>query len=188
MYATDGNIRFVLRDTGGTASLANIDFPGERFWHHYAGTWDGSAMRVYLDGIEVPSAQVAFSGPLQDGDNIIVLGGQWENGINPTGNITNNSDTAMDDVRIYTRALSASEILSLSSGSRGALACGKAGSMQFNEALKSYEYCDGTLWRAIGTLQEMGSGCSGTTLNAGNMDFVSGIMTYCNGQSNVEIK
>jgi beta-galactosidase len=40
-------------------------------WHHVAGTWDGSAMKLYVDGVQVP--ELSHSGPYSDSgrDNLI---------------------------------------------------------------------------------------------------------------------
>ncbi|UCD52945.1 MAG: discoidin domain-containing protein [Phycisphaerales bacterium] len=70
-------------------------------WHHVAGTYDGAVARLYVDGIE--DGSVATSGPIATntervylGENAEAPGRQW-NGL-------------IDDVRIYSRALSADEI------------------------------------------------------------------------------
>lgn len=70
-------------------------------WTHVAGTYDGSTMRLYVDGTQVAS-QSGLSGTLPSSTADIIIGGQQ--------NDSNYFDGTIDDVRIYNRALSQSEI------------------------------------------------------------------------------
>jgi len=74
-------------------------------WHHVAGTYDGSAMKIYFDGVEKLS--VAVSGTLGGGTSAIDIG--QRDGVDGYENI----DGALDDVRIYNYGLSAREIQAL---------------------------------------------------------------------------
>jgi hypothetical protein len=75
-------------------------------FHHVAGTYDGSVMRLYLDGAEV--GNLAVSGTVGDA-NGVVLSMESE----PL-------DGLLDEVEIYNRALSASEIQAIfNEGSEG---------------------------------------------------------------------
>jgi hypothetical protein len=70
-------------------------------WAHVAATYDGSMLRVYLNGTEVASqprtgAIDTSTGPLRIGGNSI-WPGEFFNGL-------------VDDVRVYSRALTAEEI------------------------------------------------------------------------------
>ena len=69
-------------------------------WHHVAGVKDGTTYKIYVDGVEENSEVDAHS--MSGSSSDMRLG----NGI-VTGNYF---DGEMDDVRIYNRALSASEI------------------------------------------------------------------------------
>lgn len=69
-------------------------------WTHLAGTYDGSTLRLYVDGAEVasraaPGGLAASDGPLRIGGN--GLWSEWFRG-------------SIDDVRVYARALSAAEV------------------------------------------------------------------------------
>jgi hypothetical protein len=69
-------------------------------WTHLAVTYDGSVVRLYVNGVQVGS--IAASGPITAGTGALQLGG-----------LSQSSDVfrgLMDDVRIYNRALTASEI------------------------------------------------------------------------------
>ena len=72
-------------------------------WHHGAMTYDGSTLRLYLDGVEVGST--SLSGPVDmDASVPVAVGAQ------PPGAGGKYFPGLMDDVRITERALSASEI------------------------------------------------------------------------------
>ena len=98
-------LRFRLKAGGSTQTLiaSSGDLPLNT-WFHTIATYDGSTMRLYKDGIEVGS--VAKSGTI-DMDTTIPA----NIGRNPDG--SNHMDGAMDDVRIYNRALSTSDIQAL---------------------------------------------------------------------------
>ena len=73
-------------------------------WHHGAGTWDGTNMTVYVDGVK--SNSIAFSvAPAYNVSNAVSIGSILQPG---RGAYYNGS---CDEVSIYSRALSASEIL-----------------------------------------------------------------------------
>jgi hypothetical protein len=70
-------------------------------WSHLAMTWDGATVRLYVNGSQVSTAAVtgtafASTGPLRIGGNNVWS--EWFEGV-------------IDDVRVYSRALSAAEIV-----------------------------------------------------------------------------
>jgi Concanavalin A-like lectin/glucanases superfamily len=108
-YALRGGPGGVISFTvaaGGTARQAVTTAavpPGG--WHHVAGTYDGQRITVYLDG--EPSAVATASGAITPaaGVNLMVAADP----IDPDGKFTG----AVDEVRVYTRALTAAEIAAL---------------------------------------------------------------------------
>jgi hypothetical protein len=100
------------------SSNSNFDSGG---WHYYGITWDGTSFKGYFDGS-------AISATSQAGIPALVLGGDsWAHWI-AIGCMTHDGtpqidgdgypnngwiDGGIDDIRIYNRALSASEILGL---------------------------------------------------------------------------
>jgi PKD repeat protein len=78
----------------GTAPLALST------WSHLAGTYDGSTLRLYLNGVQVASR--AQTGLIQTSSGALSIGGDSLYGQYFAGII--------DEVRIYNRALSAAEI------------------------------------------------------------------------------
>lgn len=71
-------------------------------FQHVAGTYDGSTMRLYLDGLEV--ASLAVSGPVVQGNGVATFSSPEE----PI-------DGLVDEVTIYNRALAPAEILAVKS-------------------------------------------------------------------------
>jgi hypothetical protein len=72
-------------------------------WHHLAGVFDGSAVKLYVDGEEKDS--VAFSGTLADTTSPVEIGRNFGN---QERNLTDG--TVIDRVRIHRQALGASEL------------------------------------------------------------------------------
>ncbi|MCA8960262.1 MAG: cellulase family glycosylhydrolase [Planctomycetes bacterium] len=73
-------------------------------WTHVGATYDGSTLRLYVDGIEVAS-QGGLSGSLPVSTADVLIGGQWDG--------SNDFDGRIDEVRLYSTALSASQIQQL---------------------------------------------------------------------------
>jgi len=93
-FMTDAN---VLRNAIGTAALPL------NAWSHLATTWDGTTMRLYVNGVQVRSVlragpMLLTDGALNIGGNV-VWGGEFFAGM-------------IDEVKIYNRALTAAEVTS----------------------------------------------------------------------------
>jgi len=88
---------------GITGADIETPLPTTGTWHHIAGTYDGSTIRLYVDGVEKASSSV--SGPIQTSSTPLYIGnkpfssysGDYFKGI-------------IDEVRIYNRALLHQEI------------------------------------------------------------------------------
>ena len=72
-------------------------------WYHLVGTYDGTNVRLYVNGVLEGGPTVAGSSP--NTTNNLIIGG-----LNGTG--TNEINGTIDSTRIYSRALTATEILS----------------------------------------------------------------------------
>lgn len=70
-------------------------------WHHLAATYDGTVLRLYVDGAQ--AARKNLSTPLRSSSRPLYVGG------NPLWG--EYFDGSLDDVRVYNRALSEIEIL-----------------------------------------------------------------------------
>lgn len=90
---TDGNY-------DDDAAVGNPPTRGE--WMHVVGTWDGSEIKLYQDGALIDTKPA--SGTLNDANDPLGLGRHAEN--------TDNRyfDGSLDEVRIYKRALTSSEV------------------------------------------------------------------------------
>lgn len=83
-------------------------------WYHLAGTWDGAVVRIYVNGV-LDNTPATRTGTIGTDTRPLYIGGR-------SG--TDLHDGQLRDVRLYNRALSASDILSLA---------GSAGRWQFSE-------------------------------------------------------
>jgi hypothetical protein len=94
-----GNICIQARNSS-TLARASFARPSDMStaWHHVAGTYDGSNVRLYLDG--VLKATTALAGPLRT-DGVLQLFGYTENDI-------------VDDIRIYDEVLDVTAIAAAS--------------------------------------------------------------------------
>ena len=102
LYAnTDGGVPAGHVFTEGDVALRGTAPLPMNVWSHLATTWDGSVIRLYVNGAEVASTPlegtaIESSGPLRIGGNAIWS--EWFDG-------------AIDEVRIYDRALSTAQIV-----------------------------------------------------------------------------
>ena len=108
---TGGVVYGLYGDQGGGRPLGQIDVGGERnavgsaalplnAWSHLAATFDGAAVRLFVNGVQAGS--LSFSGSMAASTGVLRLGGngvwgEWFAGL-------------IDEVRVYSRALSATEI------------------------------------------------------------------------------
>jgi hypothetical protein len=76
-------------------------------WYHVAGTYDGSAMRLFIDGELVSTAQISGTVEYQNSASPVYIG------MNGSGAGTPYFDGLIDDTRIYNRALSVAEVQQL---------------------------------------------------------------------------
>ena len=95
-------------------------------WHLVAAVYDGSAMRFYFDGREI--ATEAVSGPIGTSGSRPAYIGSWDgrNEFFPGG---------IDDVRIYSRALSADQVKALTEGNK--VESGLVGWWKFDSDLRN---------------------------------------------------
>jgi len=94
---TDGRLHFYITPGGAFSHAYAGDVLVEGQWLHVAGTWDGAAQRLYLNGEEV--ATLTPSGVLGTGTMFRLS--------SPDGEPLNGM---LDEVRVYDRALSGQEI------------------------------------------------------------------------------
>jgi hypothetical protein len=104
-------ILFITTTTAGQQVIGGPpNFPLQT-WVHLAGTYDGSQMRLYVNGAEVNSE--AVTGPFATETNPVILSG---NGNTDTHTVSEFVPGELDEVMLYRRALSADEIGQLKAG------------------------------------------------------------------------
>ena len=74
-------------------------------WSHIVGTYDGTTLWLYIDGVQVDT-NAGDGGACYDGSAVLAIGAASDLG----GTAPDAYDGLVDDVMIYNRALSASEI------------------------------------------------------------------------------
>jgi hypothetical protein len=79
-------------------------------WYHFAGTFDGDTLRVYVDG--------ALEGETDIGVDIAPSDLDLWIGADDNGRLTDSFPGVIDEVRLYDRALDAGEIGELLEGPR----------------------------------------------------------------------
>lgn len=88
-------------------------------WHHVAATYDGSTMRVYVDGHLDGSA--ARTGTIQAGGSAILIGARSD------GSNASNFPGEIDELAIYNRALGSAEVQALAAQNAPCAAVGVDG-------------------------------------------------------------
>lgn len=92
---------------GGTTERLNVSTSlVVGHWYHLVGTYDGTTLRLYLDGVEVGSMVHSVGGAVSTSSSMPVTIGD-----SPIGGRA--YDGEMDDVRVYDRALSATDVETL---------------------------------------------------------------------------
>ncbi|CAN5498558.1 hypothetical protein BH10PLA1_BH10PLA1_01850 [soil metagenome] len=111
LLAENGVLKFDLKGVGTiTAALPSVSAThAASAWHLVTATYDGATMNLYVDGVVVASG--AFTGVIATTTDPLTIG--TKNAGTTTSNYFNGY---IDDVRIYNRALSATEIGTLYAG------------------------------------------------------------------------
>ncbi len=98
---------FILWDGSSHARIDTNKTPTG--WVHVVGVWDGSEMRLYVNGKQAGTQSFSGDGTVGDTGNDMVLGSD-------NGGSTQNLQGAIDDVRVYKTALNASDVKALYGG------------------------------------------------------------------------
>ncbi len=151
---SDGKVYFDLSPTAGfaeggtTAVTAN-----DTNWHLatlvYDGTQAGNAARLkgYIDGVQQALTFTGSAVPATSTNNaqLYYIGGEGGSDVD-YGTI--------DDVRIYSRALSAADVVALYAAGGGGGVCsnpaGREADLLYNNASSKMQYCNGSNWIGIG--------------------------------------
>lgn len=90
---------------------SDIQVPNDGRWVHVAGTYNGTYLRVYINGVRRGSR--AVSGRVDTNDFPLAVGSNNKPNTQPDDPIDNWMMGAMDDFRLYKRALSKADIAAL---------------------------------------------------------------------------
>ncbi len=102
-YASTNLMNFVIGNgTTAYTTTQTVSTTADNQWHQYTGVRSGSTMYLYIDGILVTSTTV--SGSVSNGTGFCI--GDTCGGIR-------NVNGSIDEVRVYNRAIAASEVASL---------------------------------------------------------------------------
>lgn len=102
----DGQVSFYLDDNDGNGHRGNTVLSTGR-WYHVAATWDGTTVRIYVNGILDKSPPDTDSGAIGTDARPLYIGGRAS---------ADYFDGSIDDVRLYDRALNAAEVAELARG------------------------------------------------------------------------
>jgi hypothetical protein len=118
---SDGRLAFVVNQSvlvyRGVESNAPVLTVG--VWQHVAATFDSptQAVRVYVNGVEIPSTLIVGSTTVAMNDSVAPV--DFGTLIDITGNLNGLWNGLMDEVDIFNRALAASEIQSIYQAGNG---------------------------------------------------------------------
>ncbi|MDO8524607.1 MAG: LamG domain-containing protein [bacterium] len=98
---TQANVNFYIRNSSGSIDTAgSYTFKyNDNAWHYYTGVFDGDWLRLYIDGKLVSSKNTVLTN-IKNSINPLTIGRGWSTYFKGS----------IDDVRVYSRALSANEI------------------------------------------------------------------------------
>ncbi|WNV85981.1 glycoside hydrolase family 2 TIM barrel-domain containing protein [Umezawaea sp. Da 62-37] len=105
---TENTLEFFVHS--GTWRVVQAQVPADFYdnWHRVSGTYDGAALRLYIDGREVGSTP--FTGAIDTSSAEVNIGRDFETSWNDPSNVGRMSHGTVDDVRIYDRPLTPAEL------------------------------------------------------------------------------
>ncbi len=101
--STVGGGQFMARDSGTTYSATSTTDLNDNGWHYVAGTYDGSDMKIYVDG-NLETTNTDFSGALPVMAGVLRIGGDYQ------ATPANFFNGFIDEVKIYPYARTADQI------------------------------------------------------------------------------
>jgi predicted ribosomally synthesized peptide with SipW-like signal peptide len=97
-----GGLKFYIGHNGGYIASPDAGTGiWDNSWHHITGTYDGSIVKLYVDGAEIPGGTGTTQDIAYNTENFYI--GSYGNGYYFSG--------LVDEVRVYSKALSGAEIL-----------------------------------------------------------------------------
>lgn len=153
--------------------------PPDTDWHHLVGVADGESITLYLDGVQIYQETQTRT---LTASTVDLYMGTWE-----AGQSTRSTNSSIDDVRIFSNALSPVQVIKLYN-------CRKARSLFYNSTDNVMQWCDAdNVLHNAGAAGAGGGGCSASgSLIAGSAgamqyDTISNKMVFCDGANWVNI-
>ena len=113
LTAENGVLKFELY-LNGTPINVTASLPSTNVWHLIVGTWDGSTLTLYVDNVAV-ATNTGATGAIATTTGALFIG----NKNNVSTNAGNTFNGTIDDVRLYSRAINATEVTALYSDATG---------------------------------------------------------------------
>ena len=107
---TTENYEFHIRGAGAAAVAVSNSAFADTSMHHVVGVYNGTDVRVYVDGVLADTTPPTLSDALPNSTNKVCIGQTSGGGGTCDGSGVYLFPGVIDDVRIYTRALSATEV------------------------------------------------------------------------------
>jgi Tol biopolymer transport system component len=105
------SVQFTIGGTTTLVSARSLDGQGrDGLWHHYAGVWDGTTVRLFIDGYETLSVPATQTQPMRSSSDPICIGSGSSRG--KCGSVPWSGDAGTAGV--WNRALTPAEITALS--------------------------------------------------------------------------
>ncbi len=173
--ASGNNYTYVTGSEGDAAfNPTAIATPSPLGWHHLVTTYNGADAKIYLDGAVIHTqAKPTWNTPNND---LFVIGGQTTNSFGPFNG-------AIDDLKIYDRALTAQEVSSLFNVNRldinaaPGIRIGSVSSLSANLATINYQTFIGNITSVI----RYGTSPSSLNNTINGVSGASGTNTILNG-------
>jgi hypothetical protein len=110
--ANNGRISFQINHNSSRV-ISQASYPSNgRTWMHIAATYDGSTLKIFIDGVENSSSNLSSSPLIGTNDLPLMIGAEQGGGNSFMG--------ALDDIMIYNSALSSSQIREIAGAVSGA--------------------------------------------------------------------
>jgi len=106
-YQGNNGVVFRIWKDGVVSSLSSATTITTNTWAQIVVTWDGTTKKIFINGVQDPNTQ-AVSAPIDSTTGKVVIGA-YATAVYPFNGF-------IDEVRIYNRALSAAEIMSIFMG------------------------------------------------------------------------
>src|SRR5690606_31936197 len=135
-------------------------------WQHVAGTYDGTTMRLYRNGVQIGTSAGAFN--IGNPNNSVVIG-DWSNG---TGR---NFPGKIDEVRIWNRTISAANLASHMNTAYCGDEVGLVGYYQFDQGVADSNNAGLTTLNDLTPNGNNGT-LSGFALTGSSSNWVSGVI------------